>query len=102
MSGIGPGHEQCVQITAAEMVRVMLANAYPMEWMDHGERWKQIEEELNRSLRSNPVVCALGLTGAQWGAALSLGSCLYKDGPRTLMKRNETKGRRIQASKHFP
>jgi hypothetical protein len=102
MGGLGPGYEQCIQITCAEMVRHMLHKGYKTEaWQNEGA-WKQVRNEIDSAMSDNQAVVKLGLSGAQFGAALSLAVWLYRDGPRAVMKHPAIKDRHIQVSKYFP
>ena len=57
---------------------------------------------MNKWSFANPVIKSLGLSGAQFGAAVSLASQLYRDGPRGVMKVKGIKDRHIQVSLNFP
>lgn len=102
MGGLGPGYEQCIQIVAAEVLRYLIANKVDCETQYEGDAWKDLSEKINKSLWANPQIEALGLSGAQAGAAKSLATKLYKDGPRGVMNTLEIKDRHIQVSKNFP
>lgn len=100
MGGLGPGYEQCIQITAAEVLRLILANKYDAaKWMDD-ETWKRDLDEIEKAVQ--PRLKPLGLSGAQWGAAVSLATKLYKQGPREIMNDPELKERHIQVQRSFP
>lgn len=102
MGGLGPGYEQCIHITAAEILRHMLAANYdPAAWEDK-EFWKQDREKIEQYGFKNPVIEKLGLSGAQWGAAVNLACHLYQHGPRKVMNDDRVKDRRIQVTKNFP
>lgn len=102
MGGMGPGYEQCIQITAAEVLRTMLENRYDASLWEDKEIWKINREEIEQMSFKNPVIKELGLSGAQWGAAVNLAAHLYKKGPREVMKDSRVKNRKIQVSKNFP
>lgn len=102
MGGIGPGYEQCIQITAAEIIRHMLERKYqPAEWED-SETWKRDRDSIEQAGFANERVSALGLSGAQWGAALSLACRMYRDGPRKVLADERVKDRNIQVQRTFP
>jgi hypothetical protein len=102
MGGIGPGYEQCIQIVAAEVLRYLIDNKVDCATQYEGDAWKDLSEKINKALWANPAIEALGLSGAQAGAAKSLATKLYKDGPRGVMNTVEIKDRHIQVSKNFP
>lgn len=91
MGGLGPGYEQCIHVTCAEILRY---------WLTHGdigyeETMKHIDQdETVRKLR--------GISGAQAGAAYNLAGHLYKHGPAKVMADEAVKDRHIQVSRHFP
>lgn len=102
MGGLGPGYEQCIQITAAEILRHLLEAKYePSLWQDH-EVWKRDRKAIEKVVFANKTIDALGLSGAQWGAALNLAINLYRDGPRGVMSHPEVRDRHIQVSRTFP
>ena len=102
MGGLGPGYEQCIHITAAEILRHMIAKGYDWrKWEDSAE-WKRVRDEIEKVGFENPVIKQLGLSGAQWGAAMNVASCLFRMGPRGVMNDERVKDRHIQVSKHFP
>lgn len=97
MGGIGPGYEQCIQITAAEVLRHMLAAEYDAaSWQDK-DKWAKDREAIEKTIFANETIKDLGLSGAQWGAAVNLASCLYKRGPDSLND-DAVKDRRILVS----
>lgn len=102
MGGLGPGYEQCIQIVAAEVLRHLIANKVDCTTQYEGDAWKALSSEIDKSLWANEAINALGLSGAQAGAAKSLATKLYKDGPRGVMNTPEIKDRHIQVSKNFP
>jgi hypothetical protein len=93
MGGIGPGYEQCIQITAAEVLRWLLANSAQIE------RWDDDKPALEKSVF--PVVEPLGLSGAQWGAAVNLAWLLHRSGPIEALNRADS-DRHIMVSRNFP
>lgn len=102
MGGLGPGYEQCIHITCAEILRVMLDKRYDVEkWADRDE-WSKVRDEIDVIAMAIPCVKALGLSGAQWGAAMNIAAMLYRKGPREIMNDERVKDRHIQVSNNFP
>ena len=108
MGGLGPGYEQCIHITAAEILRHLLATKYdlaawttPLE-ADAKAAWKRDHDAIEKVVLDGAVVKALGLSGNQWGAAMNLALRLYRVGPRAVMADDRSKDRHIQVSKNFP
>lgn len=100
MGGISPGYEQCIQITAAEVLRWLLE--HKPTWDDQ-KTWDAVREKLEQhGLHENKIIKELGLSGAQWGGAVNLACHLYKQGPRKIMSDEAVKDRKIQVSKTFP
>ena len=95
MGGFGPGYEQAIQITAAEVLRWMLENKPDLD-----SEWAKYNGEMGKVV--GKLTEPLGLSGAQWGAAVSLAALLYKDGPRGLMAEPQLNDRHIQVQKNFP
>lgn len=102
MGGLGPGYEQCIHVTAAEILRWYLANSDFSRKRDDETYWKAEGDRMEEALFEVPVVKQLGLSGAQWGAAHNLAWRLYQDGPRSVMNDERVKDRHIQVSKNFP
>lgn len=102
MGGLGPGYEQCIAITTAEILRVMLTKQYDADaWSDKAV-WKHDRDEIDTLTLEVPVIKNLGLSGAQWGGALSVASFLYRKGPRGVMTDERVKDRHIQVQRTFP
>jgi hypothetical protein len=102
MGGLGPGYEQCIQITAAEVLRHMLAAGYDhARWSDK-DGWARDREAIRAASFKNKTIDNLGLSGAQYGAAVNLACQLYMHGPRKMMNTPEVKDRHIQVSRVFP
>src|SRR3972149_1283647 len=95
MGGLGPGYEQCIQITIAEILRFMLGKNYDVTMADKDE-CKIIGDEIEKMGHSNPVIDKLGLSGAQWGAAMNLACQFYRKGPCVVMSDEQVKDRHIQ------
>lgn len=102
MGGIGPGYEQAIQITCAEVLRDMLAKGYDSSKWDTEDTWKKDLEQIRAAGFKNPKIEALGLSGAQWGAAVNLASMFYRKGPRAVMNDARVKDRHIQVRRTFP
>lgn len=102
MGGLGPGYEQCIQITAAEILRHLLDAKYDAAAWDDKDTWKRDRETIDKYGFANERVKALGLSGAQWGAAMSLATALYLQGPRKIMNDDKIKDRKIQVQRTFP
>ena len=101
MGGMGPGYEQAIQITAAEVVRYLtLNNVDCSEGTPEG--WKELDDEIDRWLWQNETVKKLGLSGAQAGAAKNLAVFICKLGPAGVMADERVKDRHIQAMRSFP
>lgn len=97
MGGLGPGYEQCIQITAAEVLRWLLANKPDLD-----KEWATMRDKLDREVGYVDPVKKLGLSGAQWGAGVSLAAHLYRQGPRAIMSDDKMKDRHIQVCRAFP
>jgi len=102
MGGLGPGYEQCIHITAAEVLRHLLAKRYDAEKWEDREQRKRDLDEIEKAAFANPTIGALGLSGAQWGAALNVATMLYIRGPRATLTDESVKDRLIQVSRTFP
>lgn len=102
MGGLGPGYEQCIHITCAEILRNMLDRKYDVTKWEDADTWKQDRTEIEKMGFDNPTIKALGLSGAQWGAAMNLACHFYRNGPRAVMTDEQVKDRRIQVSRTFP
>lgn len=102
MGGLGPGYEQAIQITVAEILRHLLDAKYDHKvWADQ-DAWKRDREKIDAAGFANERIKQLGLSGAQWGAAMSLATSLYMNGPRHIMTDERVKDRHIQVSRTFP
>lgn len=102
MGGLGPGYEQCIQITTAEVLRHLLERKYgPSTWEDR-DAWETDRKAIENDAFANPRIDALGLSGAQWGAAMNLALQLYRRGPRGVMTDDRVKDRHIQVRRTFP
>jgi hypothetical protein len=102
MGGLGPGYEQCIHITCAEILRWFIDNACDASKWAEADGWKADRERMTKDLHEVNAVKKLGLSGAQWGAAVNIATRLYLDGPRKVMTDDRVKDRHIQVQKHFP
>src|SRR5262249_38611018 len=102
MGGMGPGYEQCIHVTAAEMLRWMLEHKPAIADMEDREKWPAIRDAMGKAVFAGPVVQQLGLSGAKFGAAVSISTALYMKGPRPVMNEPAVKDRHIQVSRCFP
>jgi hypothetical protein len=102
MGGLGPGYEQCIHVTAAEILRHLLAVNYDAASWKSDVIWKRDRDAIETHGFANETVKALGLSGAQWGAAMNLAINFYRNGPRAVMTDERVKHRRIQVSRNFP
>ena len=102
MGGLGPGYEQCIQIVCAEILRHMVEHNYMPELWSDEKVWKIVRDEIEAMGHFNPVIKALGLSGAQWGAGFNLAINLYCSGPAKALTDARIKDRLIQVSKAFP
>lgn len=102
MGGFGPGYEQAIQVAVAEIVRVCVSkNMDSSTWRDKEKgNWSEASRDIDHAMEA--VSEKLGLSGAQYGAAMQLGVKLYVDGPIAVMQMEAVKNRHIQISKNFP
>jgi hypothetical protein len=102
MGGLGPGYEQCIHITAAEILRHLLERKYDAAKWEDKAQWQADRDEIEKYGFANKTVSALGLSGAQWGAAMNLAAMFYRHGPRAVMTDERVKDRHIQVQRTFP
>ena len=102
MGGLGPGYEQCIHITCAEILRECLDKKYDAEKVVSGDKDYAKFVDKHIDVFSNDVIKKLGLSGAQWGAAKSLAWMIYSRGPIAVMEDPRVKDRHVQVSKNFP
>lgn len=102
MGGMGPGYEQAIQITAAEVLRHMLASGYDHSTWENKDHWSRDRDLIREASFKNKTINDLGLSGAQYGAAANLACRLLMDGPRKVMNEPAIKDRHIQVSRTFP
>lgn len=100
MGGLGPGYEQVIQITTAEILRCLLAKSYDHASWSNDDAWKKDLAEIEAV--TMPTISGLGLSGAQWGAALNLACHFYQRGSIAVMTDERVKDRHIQVQRTFP
>lgn len=88
MGGLGSGYEHCIQVTAAEILRHLIAHPVdPIVWSDdESDKATLIRalatKAIDNVIRTNPNIIALGgITGAQVYAARELALKLHRFGP---------------------
>ncbi len=102
MGGLGPGYEQCIHVTAAEILRYWLAEKVDHTTWSEQEKWDETRKATSKAVCAIPAIDDLGLSGAQWGAAVSIASALYMRGPCEVMADPAVKSRHIMVSNKFP
>jgi hypothetical protein len=103
MGGLGPAYEQCIQITAAEILRDLIEHKPDTEaWKADQQKWLDYRDAMDKRVCGSPVVDKLGLSGAQWGAALSLATGLYMRMPVVALSDPAYRDRLIQVKRDFP
>ena len=101
MGGLGPGYEQCIHMLAAEVIRCLIDNKVDCDsWTD--EVFKRDLDLIDKTVFAIPEIKALGVTGAQWGAARNVAIMIYCKGPVAVMTDRRVKYRHIQVSRKFP
>lgn len=102
MGGIGPGYEQAIQITVAEIVRELINGGYDAASWEDKEKGKANGKKIEDAIFAIQKIKDLGLSGAQWGGAMSLACLLFRHGPVALFMDERSKDRMIQVGKDFP
>lgn len=98
MGGLGPGYEQAIHVAAMEVLRQFIAEKPDCtNWVENGFIYDYISTSHNK-IKGLP---GLGLSGAQWSAAVHVASRLYKDGPRQFVK-SIPENRKIMVSNRWP
>lgn len=100
MGGLGPGYEQCIQLTVGELIRYYLKEQISPDVFTDTEKHKAMVPARDKEVFA--AVDHLGLSGAQYGAACSLAHFLYCFGPVYVMTDEHMKDRQIQVRKAFP
>lgn len=99
MGGLGPAYEQCIHVTASEILRHLIKNQPdPDSFRDW---WEKHGDAVSEHVTSRPPVEGLGITGAQWGAALNVAANLYVRGAAAFDD-EAVSDRRIFVSRNFP
>jgi len=102
MGRLGPGYEQAIQITVAEILRHLLAEKYDHANWANEDGWKKDLAQIEAACFKNKIVSDLGLSGAQWGAAMNVATTLYMRGPIAALGGEAVKDRLIRVSRRFP
>ena len=102
IGGLGPDYEQCIHITAAEVLRWFLTEKPDPEMWSDKDGWAADRDRMEPVVFEVDVVKKLGFSGAQWGAAVSIAAQLYRRGPRAIMADENVKDRHIQVCRVFP
>lgn len=102
MGGLGPGYEQAIQITVAEILRHLLDKQYNAAKWEDRTAWETDRKAIDEYGFANERINALGLSGAQWCSAVYLALQLYRRGPQEVMADKRVKDRHIQVSRVFP
>lgn len=98
MGGLGPGYEQALQITATRIVRYLIDNDIQPDAFE-AANWKATRDAIDGGVD----VSDLGLSGAQWGAAMNIALNIYRRGPVACMTDEKLEDdRKIQISRTFP
>lgn len=94
MGGLGPGYEQAIQVTVIEMLRDALTSKVPKG--DAGAFTASAEKTVTRINED-----VLGLSGAQFHAALDLAFKFYSQGWKKTIE-SAPEDRRMQVSNRWP
>lgn len=102
MGGLGPGYEQAIQITAAEILRKLLSYGPDFKF-DESIKTLEWRDQFESELLKDKVIDSLGgISGTQFGAARNIAFVLFRHGPAEALSKDEVKGRLIQVNKDFP
>lgn len=100
VGGLGPGYEQAIHIAMFEVLRHMLQADYDTaSWSEDGGSWKDDLPRIEDAVL--PSISCLGLSGAQWGAAVTLAARFCLRRPAEVVQ-SAPEDRHIQVSRHFP
>lgn len=102
MGGLGPGYEQCIHIVCAEVLRYWFDSSVTSDDFATDESCKAVSDRTREWSFQNETIKKLGLSGAQYGAAVNIAGHLFRRGPRAIMKDEAVKDRHIQVSRAFP
>lgn len=98
MGGLGPGYEQALQITATRIVRYLIDKDVQPDAFEEAN-WQATLDAIEKDVETGD----LGLSGAQWGAAMNIALNIYRRGPAACMTDEKLEqDRKIQISKNFP
>jgi hypothetical protein len=95
VGGLSAGYDQCINIMVAEVVRALIE----INPDKTDEALKTVKPVLEEAIAGTERL--LGMSGAQYGAALSLGFQIWLHGPRKVMEMYPG-DRHTQASKGYP
>lgn len=102
LGGLGPGYEQAIQITGMEVLRHLLAEKYDVAgWLAEPSTWKEDLKKIEAYGFANQIIKDIGLSGAQWGAAVNMATVIYRHGPIKGIHM-APEDRRILVSKTWP
>lgn len=97
MGGLGPGYEQALQIAATRIVAWLVEHKPDADAFGE-DNWKTTRQQIEDGVS----VEDLGLSGAQWGAAMNIALHLYRRGPAVCLNDPAIEDRKIQISKDWP
>lgn len=102
MGGLGPGYEQAIQITTAEILRYMIEqNLDHTQWSDQ-DKWIADRTEIEKWSFQTEKIKGLGLSGSQWSASLNLATNLYARDPWVALSDSAIAERLIQVQREMP
>jgi len=103
LGGQGLGYEQAIQITVAELLRIVLdTNRDSSKWAEKDSgSWKKDRPEIEVLALDNDVIKNLGSSGAQFGAAMGMAARLHIYGPTKLFVEADN-DRLIQVNREWP
>jgi hypothetical protein len=80
----------------------MLKENYNSEGWTEFKLWERDRDNIRNFSINDLTIKNLGLSGAQWGAALNLATMFYMHGVACVMEDERVKDRHIIVSKDFP
>lgn len=102
LGGLGPGYEQCIQLMGFEAWKLMRTNPPADGWDGlEGDAWRTYRDSIEAMEPLRGIVDKLGVSGAQFGAAMNIASVFARQGYAAGMAK-APKDRHIQVSKNFP
>jgi len=103
MGGLGPGYEQSIQIAAAEALRIMITENFDHTQWSNQNVWDADRKKMDEAaFNKEGKIAKQNLSGAQWGAALSLATTLYMRDPWVALSDDRVKDRLVQVQREFP